>query len=647
MSLYYEAASVLEQASQAGGGSLKSHVYSGRDNNTKLNSSPKQIYALISESTKWSLVLRDVIERSKLLHLEKKLTPTLALLLVHDLLLANRGIAATSAHPLRVSVERSKARLKAEFVRERTKRGFATLEAFRAHVNGAAANAAASSPVEDVKSGSVVPTTTAQDFHLRWARVNTIKTTTETQLKTTFSKYTRVQEITSLLDTPPQLTISSSPESQGQKTPSLLLYLDRNIPDLLAFPPNTDLTRLAAYEKGELILQDKASCFPAYLLDPHRSCIGDIMDTCAAPGNKTSHLAALLLSPPPPPPQSPLLAAATSSSGSVRADDPSSSASSTRHEQKRGKKRRIWAIERDADRATSLTKMVSLAGASGIVTIKPRQDFLRLDPLAPEWSNVGALLLDPSCSGSGMVSRDEVLPRVFLPSRNPQDQKTTTSSLRSKSRRKPTTKAAQTTSIDLHPKSEPAREETLLSYSPTRLESLSAFQLRLLLHAFRFPNARRITYSTCSIHAEENEQVIVKALASSIAASVGWRTLYRHEQVSGLREWPIRGDAAAVVMAATSVDQSDVDQQLRSAGLEQIAEACIRCDRTSGQGTMGFFVAAFVRDGDGIASVEPLTRPACSSPDATDSSPSHVSDVQAQQDADEEEWQGFDDDDDD
>jgi putative methyltransferase len=45
-----------------------------------------------------------------------------------------------------------------------------------------------------------------------------------------------------------------------------------------------------------------------------------------------------------------------------------------------------------------------------------------------------------------------------------------------------------------------------------RIEALSKFQLELLLHAFKFPAARKITYSTCSIHAGENELVVQKAL---------------------------------------------------------------------------------------------------------------------------------------
>ena len=67
MSLYYEAAGVLANPEKIGG-SLKSRIYK----NKELKSSPAQLFALISEASKWSLVLKDIIERCGLLALEKK-----------------------------------------------------------------------------------------------------------------------------------------------------------------------------------------------------------------------------------------------------------------------------------------------------------------------------------------------------------------------------------------------------------------------------------------------------------------------------------------------------------------------------------------------------------------------------------------------
>ncbi|KAI5128044.1 28S Rrna (Cytosine-C(5))-Methyltransferase [Manis pentadactyla] len=68
--------------------------------------------------------------------------------------------------------------------------------------------------------------------------------------------------------------------------------LDPLLPELLVFPVQTDLHQHPLYQAGHLILQDKASCLPAMLLAPPPGA--HVIDACAAPGNKASHLAALL-----------------------------------------------------------------------------------------------------------------------------------------------------------------------------------------------------------------------------------------------------------------------------------------------------------------------------------------------------------------
>lgn len=69
---------------------------------------------------------------------------------------------------------------------------------------------------------------------------------------------------------------------------------DVHIPNLLAFPPKTAFHNDPAYLTGKIILQDKASCFPAVILDPPARDDAVVIDATAAPGNKTSHLSALM-----------------------------------------------------------------------------------------------------------------------------------------------------------------------------------------------------------------------------------------------------------------------------------------------------------------------------------------------------------------
>lgn len=69
---------------------------------------------------------------------------------------------------------------------------------------------------------------------------------------------------------------------------------DLDIPDLLLFSPQTTFINDPLYLSGKVILQDKASCFPAIVLSPPATDDTVVIDATAAPGNKTSHLSALM-----------------------------------------------------------------------------------------------------------------------------------------------------------------------------------------------------------------------------------------------------------------------------------------------------------------------------------------------------------------
>jgi putative methyltransferase len=349
-----------------------------------------------------------------------------------------------------------------------------------------------------------------------------------------------------------------------------LLYIDETVPNLIAVPSHTNITTKSSYKEGKLILQDKASCFPAFLLDP-ASIGGDIIDACAAPGNKTTHLAALVASTEP-------------ESGRAHLT------------------RKIFACERDALRSQTLAKMVKLAGAEDMIHIKSKQDFMKLKPESKQFAHVTCLLLDPSCSGSGIVGRDEVAMEIHLPDASKEDDKAPRGKKRKRNgitdRAQSNLRAAATMEVEELPPQLPAEDSKLQA----RLAALSSFQLRLLQHAMAFPAAQRITYSTCSLYDQENEHVVVKALLSDVARERGWRILGREDQIQGLRNWKKRGklDAVAEILVNAGISNANLDGDV-------ISDGCIRCGKNSEDGTMGFFVAGFIRDAEASKKLESLS----------------------------------------
>ena len=213
------------------------------------------------------------------------------------------------------------------------------------------------------------PDELTESMYPRWVRVNNIKSTLDAQMETAFKNHKRVDRLKEL-------------KSANQ------IYIDAHIPDLVALAPGTvDFSSSNAYKNGEIILQDKASCFPAYLLLGDKEDGwngGDLIDGCAAPGNKTTHLSSLL------------------------------AARQKYHGKKQTGKSKIISMDASAPRSKILQKMVSVAGADKLVTVLAGQDFLALDPEDERFEPVSGLLLDPSCSGSGIIGRDDV-PKLVLP----------------------------------------------------------------------------------------------------------------------------------------------------------------------------------------------------------------------------------------
>ena len=288
------------------------------------------------------------------------------------------------------------------------------------------------------------------------------------------------------------------------------------------------LSGMKMVKNGELILQGKSSCMPAHCLlvnEDERdgrddmSAIferirqSDIIDACAAPGNKTTHLAALL--------------------------------DKKNNTYNRGGK--VFAFEKDHRRAQRLRDTVDLYGCSKTVVVA-KKNFLEVDVNDAKYRNVRSILLDPSCSGSGTVqNRGDALMEYALKDGYDDDDDDDNRSEK----------------IKREEEEENEEEQT----RKKRVMSLQKFQLEALSHAMRFPGVLRISYSTCSIYREENEDVVQKVMP--LAEELGF------ELAKCLPKWPRRGFAE--VLGTTE------------------AAKVVRVNPFEGDDCEGFFVAVFQR----------------------------------------------------
>lgn len=389
MALYMKAAEILEKVEQKKG-AVKTLVYESKYQNIK------QLFALVCETQKYSSLLQEIINSTSFLK-ETKLRIHLAKVLVYDLLIG-RGVKCGGAWKVMMMKHRS--RLQAALARIKIKRKVSRNEDLLP------------SGFQQMQ-GDVIP---------RYVRVNTLKTTVEDVID-----YLKREGFT-------YYGTASRLEDLDQLSGKTFLF-DLHLKDLLVFSAKMDFHNHFLYKAGHIILQDKASCLPAFLLNPP---VGShVIDACAAPGNKTSHLAAIMKN-----------------------------------------KGKLFAFDLDTKRLSTMSTLLLRAG----VTCQQlaNQDFLKVDPQSAEYKEVKYILLDPSCSGSGMVC---------------------------------------------------LRDEALELQEDGRLQSLAAFQLRCLNHTLQFPQVQRVVYSTCSIHSEENENVV----SACLQQNSGFRL------VRLLPNWPERG----------------------------------------------------------------------------------------------------------
>ena len=237
------------------------------------------------------------------------------------------------------------------------------------------------------------------------------------------------------------------------------------------------------------------------------------MDACAAPGNKTSHLAALV--------------------------------HELQQKSDAGPASTIHALDKSGDRYKLLKRRMTSLVPQGIVQCH-NEDFFEVAKrkygededsnstnVAKTFNNIRAIMLDPSCSGSGMTSN--------------------------------------------HTEHSVSKDPL---FSNDRIKTLSNFQYQALYHATTdFPLVNRVVYSTCSLYVQENEGVVQRLLASNS----DWELC----SPACLESWHRRG------LVIEEGDEAGSENSFVSLTPDQ-AKCLIRV-KPDEDGTNGFFVACFQR----------------------------------------------------
>lgn len=277
--------------------------------------------------------------------------------------------------------------------------------------------------------------------------------------------------------------------------------LEKNI---LMFSALTDLHDHKLVLNGSIILQDKASMFSAIVLDVPQNSV--VIDSCAAPGMKTGQLSESM-----------------KNTGT------------------------LYAFDKSKKRLDTLSRLTKRNGCTNIQAIN--QDFLTVDPTTSPYDKVEYILCDPSCSGSGIVSRMDELFNYAM---------------------------KQETLVFENELNETTSDEINLQ---ERLTNLSDFQLSIILQAFSFPNVKRVVYSTCSVHQTENEEVVLRALHIANGS---------FKLKKALPYWERRGEI--------NVDETQRVDKYPT----ELKNTINLCAKTLPQedNTIGFFVACFEKIGD-------------------------------------------------
>lgn len=476
MDVYRQAAEIVDMV-RNGSGTAKALCL------RKETQKKKQTYAVVCETLRHYDLLTDVLESAEFFKYYPRANRSLAMVLSYDQVIG-KGVNTNSDTTARAIRESS------TYLRD------AYWNVEKHHVIAPRATDNLESNEDGEQRLKRLP---------RYARVNTLKITQELLLERLAAARESKKRLREEEDTP-------SKSGAHRLLPPFTE--DPVVPNLLVFAPGVDLHAHPAVRRGQLVLQDRSSCLPAaVLLDAvpckttfaeERKPLEFIIDACAAPGNKTTQLAAL------------------GASWGVK----------------------ILALEKDERRAELLQSRVQTLGAASAVNVA-HMDFF--DLVSSDREATEAILLDPSCSASGVVSRVDV-ELMYQRKAAPTDDAEAT--------------VASSKTAD--------EQENEFSSNTERVAKLARLQRKLLAHSLlSFDNCRTVVYSTCSVHEAENEGVLREVLNDPRVQARGWTLTNILPS-----QWQTRG-----------VVKGDDIHPIQHA---------IRCDPHA-DATNGFFVARFDR----------------------------------------------------
>ena len=485
---YYTEASKALSLFLSGKSSLKGSIY---DTASKKNL--RRVYALVMEASKSRALVEGAIDSSGLGAATRSLgaDTSLVIILCHELLFGQKQIKGGGTLKRLILEHEDK-------LKESIALSTSTSKSSLSKTSGTSTSSLSMSIVQPI-----------QQSQPRFVRVNTLRIST-------------ADAIVSLCDA------SVSPTGVGLSTSDI--EVNKHVPYVLSLPASSHATiqlhNHPLVVSGSLILQDLASALPAHALLAESGLpksTFDVIDACAAPGNKTSQLVALLR-------------------GKNKAVTKKRKREAVATEAQEGvgitqtTSGTVFAFDRSRQRLDLLQKRVTEASASAYV-VSECTDFLTVKHNAASLKNVKMVLLDPSCSGSGMKAHSNATPIIEK---------------------------------RIAPPVPPASELG-------RIRALAAFQVRALVHALSFPQVSRVAYSTCSLYAAEDECVVASALQqhnSSILARSD--PTQQAKLVSCLPTWTRRGFHG--VMAGN---------------LSEEQASCLVRAFPEEEGTTGFFVAIF------------------------------------------------------